>query len=612
MVLPVLAAALLAGGVGALVWWTHGAFEQSLVGNFQRYQLTAAHSIAGSMEDTFDDIQGNIHTISKYPKVVAGDDEAGEVLDNYFRTRADVLSEVGLTNASGDVIHRAGDGRIGDSIADWPEFVWTRRSGDAFAGHGSALSPTGAERAVRVVSPISEDGVFAGVLYAVVSVRKLSIKSFTRPDHSARSGCWVVSTGGEVLFESDLEHFSQRSGNSRKDGSEELREQMVQSVSSRSAGGGEEGVAQLGDGATPGPVALLAYTPVQLGAYRYALAMASPKSDISVPITAHQRVTYSLIAVLVIMFFSAGYISYRSARAHLSLAEERRKAAESASRAKSDFLARVSHEIRNPMSVIIGLTEHLLDTELKAPQRRYLRMVRQAGDWLLTVINDILDFSKIEAGRLELSRSDFSLRDCVRNTSELMGVRAEEKGLSLRFEVDADVPDMLVGDAGRLRQVLINLLGNAVKFTEDGEVGVRVSLEADEEDTAVLHFVVTDTGPGIPPQKRREIFQAFAQAGTYCREQHSGTGLGLAISSQLVEMMDGQIWVQSAVGKGSEFHFLVRLPRSAETLPEDTEVSTERLRGLRVLVVDSEASNRDYLQGVLGEWGMDCRTCGTS
>ncbi|MGC9453739.1 MAG: response regulator [Phycisphaerae bacterium] len=609
MVLPVLAAALLAGGVGALVWWTHANFEQSLVGSFQSYQLTAARGIAGTMEDTFDDIQDNIRTISEYPQVLAGGSEAGDALDNYFRTRADVLSELGLTDSSGKVVHRSGEALAGGSIDDWPEFIWTRRSGSSYTGYGAALKNSEGERVVRIVSPLSDDGRFAGVLYALVSVRKLSVKSFTRPDRWAQNGWWVISPGGKVLFEADVESFDRQSQRAGFGVPAVIRRQVVRAVSTHGAGQGREGVTQLAgaDGSPSG--VLLAYTPVKLGTQRYALAMAAPKSDISVPITAHQRITYSLIAVLVMMFFAAGYISYRSAKAHLSLAEERRKAAESASRAKSDFLARVSHEIRNPMSVIIGLTEHLLDTKLNRSQQRYMRMVRQAGDWLLTVINDILDFSKIEAGRLDLASSDFSVRDCVRDTSELMSVRAEEKGLSLRFEVDADVPDMLVGDPGRLRQVLINLLGNAVKFTDEGEIGVRASLEADEGDTAVLHFVVTDTGPGIPPEKRREIFQAFAQAGTYSRERHSGTGLGLAISSQLVEMMGGRIWVESTVGKGSEFHFLVRLPRSSQQLAEDMEVSIERLRSLRVLVVDSEASNRDYLCGVLGDWGMDCQTC---
>jgi signal transduction histidine kinase/DNA-binding response OmpR family regulator/HPt (histidine-containing phosphotransfer) domain-containing protein len=605
--LPLAAAALLAGGVGALVWWSHGKFERSLVSSFQRYQLTAAHSVAGAMEDVFADVEQNVRTMATHPKLVARDLAAAGVLQNYYRAHADVVSEVGLADAEGRVLFRAPESASSGNVGEWPEFIWTRESGKPYAGNAPAFAPGEGERVVRVVSPLETDGRFGGAVYAVVSVRKLSTKSFSRPDRTPESGCWVISSGGEVLFATDEEYFH-RAADHHVPGvrNGKLEQEMVRTVAVRCAGKGREGVTQMSGS---GSAVLLSYAPIQLGGHRYALAMAAPKSDISVPITAHERVTYSLIAVLVVMFFAAGYVSYRSARAHLSLAEQRRRVAESASRAKSDFLAKVSHEIRNPMSVITGMTEHLLDSELQPPQRRYLHMVRQASDWLLTVINDILDFSKIEAGRLELVCSDFSLRDCVRDTSELMGVRAQEKGLSLRFEVEADVPDALVGDPGRLRQILINLLGNAVKFTDAGEVGVRVALEADEQDAAVLHFVVTDTGPGIPPEKRQEIFNAFSQGGTYRRERHSGTGLGLAISAQLVELMGGRIWADSEVGEGSAFHFLVRLPRSDLQTGDGKDVSVERLRGLRALVVDSEAVNRDYLQRVLTDWGVESVAC---
>jgi signal transduction histidine kinase/DNA-binding response OmpR family regulator len=574
-----------------------------MVGMFQEHQITTVSNMASDMQSEFSELERGLRVLGTNADLLASGANLPRVMAPFIQSHAGVLGRVLVVDSSGRIVwqNSAGCEPPAPVSPDPSELRPKGASPDA----NRVLYHFRPERNVlEIAVPIRSGRKIEGSVRCEVDLRAFFFRYQAGVANRLQGPCWMVGQGRTVIASSVTVTTSD--DDTQDGGSLGAQDSIAERIERECIALGLKGSVQLD---IEGDPMFTAFSPFVLGDRRYALAIAGDLSAISVPMRAHERLIYSLLGALTLLYVSVVYVVYRGDSGRIRNEKEQRSLAESSNRAKSEFLARMSHEIRTPMNGVLGMMELVLEGELTDKQRKCLELSKRSADSLLTVINDILDVSKIEAGKLMLASIAFSLRDCLQNTVDVFRHQADDKDLELVLRIHPDVPDSLVGDPGRLRQILTNLVGNAMKFTQRGWIALDVTVVEKNARQVELALAVTDTGEGIPADKQALVFEAFEQVGTPAVHKHAGTGLGLVISTQLVEAMGGKISLESQPGQGSTFRFTAVFgigdPPPARS--HDGAVGGA-LEGCRVLVVTVSDANTSVIRQVLGDAGAHC-TC---
>ena len=611
---PAIRAAVLACAAGVtfalLLRLYHVKFRDNVVARFRSDQIQKVDRLARNMGSEFSACVSGLQALGDWPEDIKGESDAYPAVLTYFESHKAILARVFVVDSRGTVIlqHPSSGGPLVSFSAP------PRKQG------GTQGSPADSDKLQYV---IGKDGRTILAFAAIQSTDRagmyvgceilldgLFVQSIAGMSPGSRGPAWLAGPKLQIVTALDptsaIGPPSRQAGDDSPGASRDpSMRRIVESVHHECVRLGLRGTSEF---ETDSGCLFVTYSPVIFGKDRYAIAIAGAASGVIMPLQAHERITYALLVAMALLYVAAMYIVCRGDSDRIRFEEQRRTHAEVANLAKSDFLARMSHEIRTPMNGVLGMMELVLEGELTDKQRKCMELSKQSAGSLLTVINDILDVSKIEAGKLVLANIAFSLRDCLQNTVDVFKHQADDKGVDLMLRIHPDVPDSLTGDPGRLRQILTNLVGNAMKFTERGWIAVDVAVVAKNGRQVELALAVTDTGAGIPEDKQALVFEAFEQADGPEVRKHTGTGLGLAISTQLVEAMGGKITLESTVGDGSTFRFTVLFgmgdPRVVTR--SDDDVSGGSLAGCRVLVVTASDANAAVIRQVLGGAGAHC------
>jgi len=585
----------------ALLRLHYARFRGDIVGMFQKHQTTTVCNMASDMQSEFSEIERGLRVLGTNADLLAAGTDLSKAMAPFIQNHADVLGRVFVVDSSGKTIWQTPASPEPSTPARADPLELQRQ--DTSLDTDRVRYCFRPERNVlEIIAPIRSVGPAGGAVRCEVDLRAFFFRCQAGVADRPQGPCWMVGRGRSIIAASGTARTSDSNG---QDGGRLPNQDSIAELIERECIAlGLKGTVQLD---VEGDLMFTAFSPFVLGDRRYGLAIAGDLSAISVPMRAHERLIYSLLGALSLLYIAVVYVVYRGDSGRIKNEKEQRSAAESANRAKSKFLAKMSHEIRTPMNGVLGMMELVLEGELTDKQRKCLELSKQSAGSLLTVINDILDISKIEAGKLALASIAFSLRDCLQNTMDVFRHQADDKGVDLTLRIHPDVPDSLTGDPGRLRQILTNLVGNAMKFTERGWIAVDVTVVAKNGRQVELALAVTDTGTGIPEDEQALVFEAFEQTDSPEVRKHTGTGLGLAISTQLVEAMGGKISVESKVDHGSTFRFTVVFgmgdPQVAR--PHDGAAGGS-LAGCRALVVTASDANAAVITRVLGDAGAHC------